>query len=194
LTAAHYAHPALALRWAALLHDLGKQHSPGRDHAELSAALAEELLRRLRASTSLISRVSTLIAHHMFELHPHSSDRAFRRFLGRVGAEAALDLIKLRQADMAGMNAPPRQIIAWGRAVEARVNEILAQDSALSLRDLQIDGRVLMEELGLKPGPVIGQILNYLLERVWEDPELNEAETLTKLAQDYLQTLRQDQD
>jgi tRNA nucleotidyltransferase (CCA-adding enzyme) len=194
LTAAHYAHPALALRWAALLHDLGKQHSPGRDHAELSAALAEELLRRLRASTSLISRVSTLIAHHMFELHPHSSDRAFRRFLGRVGAEAALDLIKLRQADMAGMNAPPRQIIAWGRAVEARVNEILAQDSALSLRDLQIDGRVLMEELGLKPGPIIGQILNYLLEKVWEDPELNEAETLTKLAQDYLHALRQDQD
>jgi tRNA nucleotidyltransferase (CCA-adding enzyme) len=51
-----------------------------------------------------------------------------------------------------------------------------------------------MEELGLKPGPIIGQILNYLLEKVWEDPELNEAETLTKLAQDYLQTLRQDQD
>ncbi|NLM41539.1 MAG: HD domain-containing protein [Firmicutes bacterium] len=189
-TAAHFAHPLLHLRWAALLHDVGKQRSLGRDHAELGASLAEQLLRRLRASTELIAKVSALITHHMFDLHPHSSDRAWRRFLGRVGVEATRDLIKLRQADMAGMNASPRQILAYGQAMEARLNDILTQDSALSLKDLRIDGRQLMQELDLQPGPLVGQLLHYLLEQVWEDPELNQRETLVRLAAEQLKCLR----
>lgn len=187
-TAAHFAHPDLALRWAALLHDLGKQHSLGRDHAELSAAMAGQLLRRLRASNSLISQVTALITYHMFSVHPHSSDRALRRFLGQVGPELALALVKLRQADMAGMNAPVRQIIAFGKEMEARLRAILQEESALSLKDLKLDGHDLMAALDLKPGPIIGEILNYLLEQVWENPDLNETQTLLELARRYLRT------
>lgn len=187
-TAAHFAHPDLALRWAALLHDLGKQHSLGRDHAELSAAMAGQLLRRLRASSSLISQVTALITYHMFSVHPHSSDRALRRFLGQVGPELALALVKLRQADMAGMNAPVRQIIAFGKEMEARLRAILQEESALSLKDLKLDGHDLMAALDLKPGPIIGEILNYLLEQVWENPDLNETQTLLELARRYLRT------
>jgi tRNA nucleotidyltransferase (CCA-adding enzyme) len=187
-TAAHFAHPDLALRWAALLHDLGKQHSLGRDHAELSAAMAGQLLRRLRASRSLISQVTALITYHMLSVHPHSSDRALRRFLGQVGPELALALVKLRQADMAGMNAPVRQIIAFGKEMEARLRAILQEESALSLKDLKLDGHDLMAALDLKPGPIIGEILNYLLEQVWENPDLNETQTLLELARRYLRT------
>ena len=187
-TAAHFAHPDLALRWAALLHDLGKRHSLGRDHAELSAAMAGQLLRRLRASSSLISQVTALITYHMFSVHPHSSDRALRRFLGQVGPELALALVKLRQADMAGMNAPVRQIIAFGKEMEARLRAILQEESALSLKDLKLDGHDLMAALDLKPGPIIGEILNYLLEQVWENPDLNETQTLLELARRYLRT------
>lgn len=187
-TAAHFAPPQLALRWAALLHDLGKKQSLGRDHAQLSAELAQDILRRLRASTELINQVSTLIAHHMFSVHPHSSDRALRRFLGQVGVETARSLIKLRQADMAGMNVPPREIIAFGQALEGRIQEILDQENALSLKDLRLDGRQLLDALQLKPGPLVGEILNYLLERVWEEPELNQTATLLALARDYLQS------
>lgn len=188
--AAHWAFPDLPLRWAALLHDLGKQHSLGRDHAELGAEMAESTLRRLRASTELITTVKTLVAHHMFDLHPHSSDRAFRRYLGRVGPELARSLIRLRQADLAGMNVPPREIIAFGQAMEARIQAVLEQDSALTLKDLRIDGRVLMTHLNLKPGPIIGEVLNYLLEQVWEDPSLNHPETLVRLAREHLGSYR----
>lgn len=193
-TAAHFAHPDLPLRWAALLHDLGKQNSQGHEHAERSAAMAAEVLKRLRASTSLISRVSTLIAHHMFSVHPRSSDRAIRRFVGQVSAEVAFDLIKLRQADMAGMDVSPREIIAFGRAMEARIKDVLEQASALTIKDLQIDGGQIMEQFGLQPGPIVGQILSFLLDKVWEDPALNNPEALKRLAQDYLASLRGDQD
>lgn len=189
LTAAHFAYPDLPLRWAALLHDLGKQEEPGRCHAEISAQMAEKLLKRLRASSSLITRVSTLIAHHMFGLHPHSSHKAVRRFVGKVGPETALELVKLRQADMAGMNAAPRQILAFGRELEARIQAVLDEASALTLQDLKIDGHQVMKELNLKPGPIIGEILTYLLERVWEDPKLNHPQTLVLLARDYLESL-----
>ena len=157
LTAAHFAYPDLPLRWAALLHDLGKQEEPGRCHAEISAQMAEKLLKRLRASSSLITRVSTLIAHHMFGLHPHSSHKAVRRFVGKVGPETALELVKLRQADMAGMNAAPRQILAFGRELEARIQAVLDEASALTLQDLKIDGHC-DEGANLKPGPIIGDL------------------------------------
>jgi len=132
--------------------------------------------------------VTALITYHMFSVHPHSSDRTLRRFLGQVGPELALALVKLRQADMAGMNAPVRQIIAFGKEMEARLRAILQEESALTLKDLKLDGHDLMAALDLKPGPIIGEILNYLLEQVWENPDLNETQTLLELARRYLRT------
>lgn len=102
-----------------------------RDHARISAQWAEDILRRLHGSNSLIHKVSTLIAHHMFSVHPHSSDREIRRFLAAVGTQTAFELVKLRQADMAGMNADPRMIIDFGQSLEARFKELLTQKQAL---------------------------------------------------------------
>lgn len=193
LTAAHFAQPILHLRWAALLHDLGKLQTLKREHAQIGAEMAEGILRRLRASNQLIQQVTALIAHHMFQVHPHSSEKALRRFLGTVDRQTALDLVKLRQADLAGMNKDPRQILAYGEAMAARFQEILEEDSALTLRDLAIDGHGLMEGLQLKPGPLVGQVLHYLLERVWEDPSANRRETLLRLAESYLESLPENQ-
>ncbi|NMB00094.1 MAG: HD domain-containing protein [Firmicutes bacterium] len=189
MVTAHFAYPSLRLRWAALLHDIGKGDTLQREHAEISASLAKQILKRLRASNGLIEAVSILIFHHMFSVHPHSSAKELRRFLGQVGPETALELVKLRQADMAGMDVNPRQIIAFGQAMEARIKEILELDQVLSLQDLAVDGHYLMQALELKPGPIVGQILQHLLEQVWSDPTLNRPETLQKLAQNYLGSL-----
>lgn len=189
LMSASFAAPQLPLRWAALLHDLGKKNTLKREHALIGSEMAATILRRLRASNELINTVRVLVAEHMFEVHPHSSAAAIRRFIAKVGTPIAFDLIKLRQADLAGLNKDPRQILAYGEAMNARINEIIAQENALTLADLAVDGQVLMDKLGLKPGPQVGQILNYLLEIVWSDPDLNEPERLLQAARNYLKSL-----
>ena len=59
-----------------------------------------------------------------------------------------------------------------------RIERQLAREDALSVRDLRVDGRDVMEALGLSPGPAVGEVLEALLERVLETPELNERERL----------------
>ncbi len=191
MMAAHFAPPILELRWAALLHDVGKLQTLRREHAEIGAQVAEGILRRLRASSDLVETVSTLISHHMFSVHPQSSDREIRRFLAQVGPSAAHNLVRLRQADMAGMNLGPRQILHFSQALESRLQEVLSQGHALSVRDLKIDGHNLMEAFDLRPGPMIGEVLQYLLEQVLADPCLNHPPQLEDLAREYLKSLPQ---
>jgi len=80
------------------------------------------------------------------------------------------------------MYADPKQVIHYVQLMEARIREILDADGALSLKDLDIDGTELMKELHLKPGPLIGQILDYLLNLVLDDPTLNHKSLLLKQA------------
>ena len=70
-----------------------------------------------------------------------------------------------------------------------RFSDVYAEHSALSLKQLAIDGHALMQAFRLKPGPIIGQILQHLLEEVLLDPSLNEYTTLRQLAQSYLESL-----
>lgn len=188
ITSAHFVYPSLPLRWAALLHDLGKLHSSLRDHAQLGAKIARSILLRLCCSNKLIHEVETLVGNHMFEIHPHSSNRAIRRFLARVGTDTAFQLVKLRQGDLAGMDKDPRLIIDYGQAMEARFREVLAQSSALTIKALSINGQELMNNLGLEPGPLVGELLQYLLEQVLLDPKLNHKTLLLNLAQNYLES------
>ena len=192
IMAAHFIRPQLHLRWAALLHDIGKPVQTGRDHAQVGAELTEKILRRLRYSNQLISQVKTLVANHMYEVHPHSSERAIRRFIAKFGPQTALDLVELRRADAAGMYGDPRQIIHYVQTMKGRVEEILETDAALSLRDLDIDGTQLMNELHLKPGPLIGQILDHLLQLVLEDPTLNNRQLLLQEARLFLEQENRD--
>lgn len=188
IVAAHFAAPNLHLRWAALLHDVAKPEAPGREHEKKSAQLAVVMLRRLRYANKLISKVETLIAHHMFEIHPHSQDKTWRKFIAQVGLDTAFDLIKLREADLAGLNKNPLTILRYGKAMEARLLEIIRQDIALTLKDLEINGTVLMQVFNLNPGPLIGEILEYLFQQVLADPSLNKEDQLLSLAQNYLKS------
>lgn len=184
---AHFVYPSLTLRWAALLHDLGKITTLKREHEQISAQMAKTILTRLKASNELKTNVADLINNHMFSVNPHSTDRAIRRFLANVGVQQAFDLIRLRQADQAGMNADPRQILAFSTALETRFNSILEQDQALTYQDLMINGYDLIAGLNIKAGPLVGEILQYLLEQVWDNPSLNQQETLFSLARTYLE-------
>lgn len=168
------------LRLAALLHDIGKPptfadgHFIG--HDEEGARMAEAMLTRLAYSRQEIARVSTLIANHMFSYEPRWSRAAVRRFIRRVSRELVDDLIKLRRADNIGSGLAPEA----GHVDElaARVRAELDARSPLTLRELAVDGDDLINGLGLRPGPVVGELLERLLGSVIADPSRNTRERL----------------
>jgi tRNA nucleotidyltransferase (CCA-adding enzyme) len=189
------------VRMAALLHDLGKPRTMTRTpegavhfhrHEELSARLAEKILRRLRFPNHVVKRASHLVAQHMFNYEDNWSDAAVRRFIARVGAENIPDILALRRADQLAMIGE-RFVSSSLIALEKRIEEVLAKDGALSLKDLAVNGDDLKLELGIPGGPKIGIILNALLESVLDDPEQNERERLLKIAKRfYEERLRED--
>lgn len=186
-----------SVKLAALFHDIAKPRcSDGKghfyQHDVKSSEMAEEIMRRLHFSRSEILRVKNLARWHMFmfgnwregEIGANWSDSAVRRFIRNVGENNVDDLFKLRIAD--AISNPksafdPREI----EALQKRVSEVRAQDMVLSVNDLKISGNDLIS-LGLTPGPVIGRILDDLLELVTDQPELNNKAELIKLAKNMI--------
>jgi tRNA nucleotidyltransferase (CCA-adding enzyme) len=180
--------PRLALRWGALLHDLGKpdmkQVVDGRTvfyrHEERSAHIAEGILERLRFSNEDRSRIVALVSNHMLHMTQQWSDAAVRRFIARVGVENIGELLALREAD--GRSRGDAGVVAENKLIRERIERIRLSESAFKISDLAIGGRDVMEALGIPEGPEVGTILRALLEAVLEEPSTNTREALTALA------------
>ena len=96
-------------------------------------------------------------------------------------------LMKVVRADnLAKTDYAKAQYIPCLDLIEQAFNEILAEEDCLSLKELAINGKDLME-MGIKPGKEIGLILNHCLELVLEKPELNQKEQLEKLAKEMIE-------
>lgn len=171
----------VTLRWAALLHDVGKiptftldENGRGHfyGHAQASADMAETILQELKAPNALRQRVVQLIAAHM--TRPLTDKKFLRRQLSRMGWEAYEQLLQLQEADLAGKGAGEWDVDF--AAVRSLLEEIRAEDACLSLKDLAVNGRDLMA-LGLK-GREVGNTLNALLEQVLDENLPNEKEAL----------------
>jgi tRNA nucleotidyltransferase/poly(A) polymerase len=176
-------------RLAALLHDIGKPLTRAMDddgiwtfyrHEAESERIARNILTRLRCPNALIDAVCHLVKQHMFHYTGDWTDAAVRRFIVRVGESNLENLYRLRMADswaMAQTEPAPECILPLAE----RVDRVLAQSRALSLKDLAVSGRDLAEN-GIKPGKTMGIILQELLETVLDDPEQNTREKLLEIA------------
>lgn len=181
----------LILRLAILFHDVGKPDkkvvpSDGRarfyGHERVSANVARRRLSEFAFSNEIVASVVTIIKSHMVG-DPHT-DRGLRRLIRRVGKENILRWADMRIADLHGMNLekPSAQRALEGqRALKARIEEELLCEPPLSVRDLAVNGNDVMAELGIEEGPAVGRVLDTLLERVLDNPSLNERNRLIEI-------------
>lgn len=178
------------LRLACLLHDTGKALTLAFDkdgfptfhhHEKVSTEVAIKIMQNLRFSGNEIKRAAHLILNHMFNYTDEWTDAAVRRFISKVGINNIEDLFRLRRADQFGMTNSVIYSNNLSKFSE-RINTILKEKNAFTIKDLNISGRDLQNYCGLKKGPLIGTILKELLETVLDDPTLNSNETLLKIA------------
>jgi putative nucleotidyltransferase with HDIG domain len=177
----------LALRLAGLFHDIGKPEtfSDGHFHQHefVGEAKAREILRRWKFDKETVTEVAHLIRYHMFWYQTEWSGSAVRRFIRNVGLENIPALFALRRADNIGSGARSPRMYALD-ALWQRVQEEIEAATAFSKRDLKVNGTDIMEALDLRPGPIVGQIIDALFERVLDEPEINTREKLLGLARE----------
>ncbi len=176
-----------ALRLAALLHDISKPECKVGitfyDHENAGARTAEKIMRRLKFSNAHIEYVNVLIRNHMFNYSPQWSDSAVRRFIKRVGLQHIDDLFELRIADIKAMGRKVEK--GYPKGLRGKISRILAEQNAIHLKALKVNGNDIMKALSIPPGPKVGEILDKLLDKVIEEPELNDKRKLLEIASSF---------
>jgi len=181
--------PVLEVRLAALFHDIGKPHTMSVDeegvghfygHDRVGVDIVKQVLKRFKASNQLIDKVSSLVREHMNH-HADFKEKGLKRLIRRVGEKEVFDLIALQKADIICSNKQAKIDHIIER--ENKIRDILKNKEAYDISQLNISGRDLIY-LGFEQGPVIGKILEYLLDKIMENPELNQKEILERIALD----------
>lgn len=174
------------MRYAALLHDIGKPATRtigGKNkaysffgHEVVGARMTRKILKRLRMPREFSQNVEKLVRWHMFFSDPDEITlAAVRRTIVRIGEEHIDDLLNLRVCDRIGTGRPKEQPFRF-RKYKAMVDEALRDP--ISVKMLKVDGKGIMNITGEKPGKRLGYILHALLEEVLDDPSKNEKKHL----------------
>ena len=144
-------------------------------HEVVGARMTKKILERLKFSKKEIELVEKLVRNHMFFSDTEQITlSAVRRIITKVGKENIWSLMNVRECDRVGMKkkeAPYRL-----RKYFAMIEEAL--HDPISVGQLKIDGKFMIEDIGINPGPRMGWILHALLEEVLEDPKKNTIEYL----------------
>lgn len=178
----------LHVRLAALFHDIAKPHTRRKGikkeytffgHEVVGARLTEKIMKEdLKMPSELTEKVVKLVRWHMFFADPDKITlSAVRRMIARVGEDLIWDLLNLRICDRIGTGRPKEQPFRF-RKYKSMVEQ--AMRDPISVSQLKIDGKQVMEITKEKPSPRIGWILHALLEEVLDDPDKNTFDYLEK--------------
>lgn len=164
--------PDPVLRWAALLHDIGKpkaftEDADGRGHfkrhAAYGAAISETMLTRLHMDKATVRTVTLLVAEHDRQLTPDAP--CVKRALGRLGESTLLRLITLKHADNAAHGTGETDRLLRWQAVENTLQQVLKSGECYTLRDLCVKGNDITDN-HLAEGADVGRCLQFLLDEV----------------------------
>lgn len=176
------------LRYAMLFHDIGKGVAKTtsedgvdhfRGHALISAQMTSKICKRLKFDNDTLGKVLKLVEYH--DLWVETNPKAVRRAMNKLGADIFPMLLKVKKADFEAQSMYKREEKqAELDSLWDIYEEILKSQDCVTVKDLAITGRDLMEH-GIEQGPEIGAILNRLLDKVLDNPELNTKEKLLEL-------------
>ncbi len=144
--------------------------------ADLTDKEATSVMKSLKFDTKTIKETATLVKYLKFEIEKNKYE--IRKTISQIGVDLFKKLIIMRKA-----TSEDETISKQIDNVENLFNEILEDNDCCSLKELKINGNIL-KSLGIKDGCLIGTILKSLLEKVLQEPKLNEENKLIELAKE----------
>jgi poly(A) polymerase len=178
-------------RLAALFHDVGKPKTRGyrqgkgvtfHHHDVVGARMTRDRMKALKYSNADVDAVSELVDLHL-RFHTYKmgwTDSAVRRYVRDAG-EYLQELNVLTRCDCTTRNErKARELSRRMDELEVRIVELAAEEEIKAMRP-ELDGREVIEHLGIEPGPAIGQAMNFLLELRLEEGLLGRDEALKRL-------------
>jgi poly(A) polymerase len=184
--------PELKVRLAALLHDVGKPRTRGyaaggvtfHHHEVVGARMARERLLALRYPNDVVHDVTQLVYLHL-RFHTYRmgwTDSAVRRYVRDAGP--LLDeLNELTRCDCTTRNEKKAAALARRMdELEARIAQLQEEEELKRIRP-PLDGREVMAFLGVEPGPVVGEALDFLLEIRLEEGPIDKDDAYARLTQ-----------
>lgn len=185
----------LTLKLAMLLHDTGKIKCKTTDengidhfykHALVSVDIAYKVLKRMKYDNKTIKDVILLIKYHDAEIY---SIKSIKKMLNRIGCDLFCDLLYIKKADLLGKNPIyHKEGLEKLKYIKNAYNEIINSKECFNIKDLKINGKDLID-IGVTKGKDIGLILNFLLEKVIEEPSINNKDHLLKISKRYYESI-----
>lgn len=189
--------PEPTLRFAMLLHDCGKPAVKKFDengvahfygHQRISAEISAQILARLKVSNKFRDEILFLVSNHdRWELYENTEKMP--RYLSKFGLVGVLKLLKVMRADVLAQSPEYRYRLDQIADAEEIAKNLAAQKPCLSLRELQINGRTLMD-IGIPQGRKLGAVLAQLLDEVIDGVTKNTQEALTTRAREIYREMK----
>lgn len=189
--------PEPTLRFAMLLHDCGKPAVKKFDengvahfygHQRISAEISAQILARLKVSNKFRDEILFLVSNHdRWELYENTEKMP--RYLSKFGLDGVLKLLKVMRADVLAQSPEYRYRLDQIADAEETAKNLAAQKPCLSLRELQINGRTLMD-IGIPQGRKLGAVLAQLLDEVIDGVTKNTQEALMTRAREIYSEMK----